>query len=187
MQQNIGKSWSTNGFSFQLGRRFILQQDNDPKAYSEWPSESPDLNPIGKFVAGLGKRLFVPDPCATWQNLSSLAKNNGVKLQCPDVQAWLKPNHTDTVLWLWPKLHLLNTWMGWILMQSLILLNSKLLSKKPSYIDSIYKSNSRGKYQRMCRIFLGSVLDMPQRFWNKCSFSWGPACMEKYGLWHIVR
>ena len=37
-------------------------------------------------------------PTATWQSLSSFVKKNGAILQCP-----------DTVLWLQPKLHLLNT------------------------------------------------------------------------------
>lgn len=33
------------------------------------------------------KGLFIPDPHASWQSLNSSARKNGVKLQCPDVEA----------------------------------------------------------------------------------------------------
>ena len=42
------------------------------------------------------KELFTPDPQATWQRLSCLGRMEE-KLQCPDVPAWLRHNHTDSV------------------------------------------------------------------------------------------
>lgn len=47
----------------------------------------------------------------SWQpeSWNSFAGNNRGKLQCPDVQAWLSPLHTESALWLQPKVQLLNT------------------------------------------------------------------------------
>lgn len=53
--------------------------------------------------------LFTPDPHAPWQSLNSSERKNRVKLQCLDEPTWLRPIYTAFVLWLQPKVHLLNT------------------------------------------------------------------------------
>ena len=62
---------------FELGRKWVLQMDNDPKHTSkvvekwlkdnkvkvfEWPSQSPDLNPIDNLWAELNKRVQARRP-----------------------------------------------------------------------------------------------------------------------------
>lgn len=48
-----------------------------------------------EFVPGLEKRVFTTNPHTTWHSLKRLARRNRVKLQNPDVEAWLRSIHTD--------------------------------------------------------------------------------------------
>lgn len=135
---NAAKQNESNIWIWLFWRRFVFQQDTELKHTAkatqewfkdnnvnvwEWLSQSPEHNPLENLWLDL-RRVVTPDACVTWQNLGSFAKKNWVKLQCPDERAWLSPTHTDSVLWLKPKVYLLNTDLkggGGILMQSLIL------------------------------------------------------------------
>ena len=82
-----------------IGRQFILQQDNDPKhtakatkeffkakkwSILEWPSQSPDLNPIEHAFYMLKRKLKGTSP------------QNKHKLKMAAIQAWQSITREDT-------------------------------------------------------------------------------------------
>lgn len=67
--------------------------------------QSPDVKPVQNWLeSGCS-------PNATWQSQSFEEEWKNGKLQCPDVQNWKRPFHTDSRLALLPKVHLLY-WLG---------------------------------------------------------------------------
>lgn len=126
VKQNIGISWRTIWFSLQFNynlgedlfssntmtkriQRKICRHGLRQLGQCSGVAESkPRPQSNREFVAGLEKRLFTPNPCASWQSLRSFAKKKQVKFQYADVQGRLRPFHADSVLWLRPKVHSLN-------------------------------------------------------------------------------
>ena len=75
-QEILGQNVMASVRKLKLGRLWTFEQDNDPKHTSkstkawfqkkssktlEWPSQSPDLNPIGKSLVGFLKGGY-PNP-----------------------------------------------------------------------------------------------------------------------------
>ena len=85
MYRDILDNLLQTGLDLRLGRRFIFQQDNDPKRTAkitkewlrdnsvnvlEWPSQSPDLNPIEHLWRDLKMAVHRRSP----SNLTELAR-----------------------------------------------------------------------------------------------------------------
>ena len=95
-----------------LGRKFTFHHDNDlkhtPKAtlewlrnkkinLLEWPSQSPNLNPIEKSM-DWPRLLSINAPHTTWLTLNSFVQNNGKILSHQGVQSWQRSIPTDSQL-----------------------------------------------------------------------------------------
>ncbi len=141
MQKNIAKSWRIIWLSLQenydLGEDLFssktMAQGIQQKLHGNgskttrwmfWSGQIKAQISIQSRICGwTWKELFTPDPRATWQSLSCFARKNGEKLQCPDVPASLRHIHTDSVLWLQPKVHLLNTDLKGLKLYAIIYFN----------------------------------------------------------------
>ena len=127
MQKNIAKSWRIIWLSrqenYNLGEDLFSSKTATPSMQQKlhrncskttrwmfWSGQVKAQISIQSRICGwTWKELFTPDPQATWQSWICFARKNGEKLQCPDVPAWLRHIHTDSVRWLQPKVHLPNT------------------------------------------------------------------------------
>ena len=136
-RQILEDNLSQSARELRLGRRFIFQQDNDPKHTAkttqkwfkenkvnvlEWPSQRPDLNSNREFVAGLEKSCSRPiprQPDRAWAVLQGrMEKNCSVQMCQPDWDISTQPQCCDCSQ---RCIYQTLTWRGWILMQSFTL------------------------------------------------------------------